>query len=363
MKKLTIGIGTYGNEHCYIKPTLDSLICLLKKYNFMNETQIIITNDDSSYSSSYIVALTYIKKYPDLIKCQDNKQNLGIAKTYQKMLQQCDTDYFMIFDSDDIVNDFNIVEQIDFLDNNQQYCGSYGQKLCFNENGETTMLYGSFYSLCDFDINMNNNSMIIRTKDALHTGFYFPQFIKNTTLKMYTDIAMWIGLLTYKPFYFDYQVRTFGRIHNNSFTQKNEKENVDSYFKLFEAIKNYVFSHQSINNQWQQLKYCIIRDNLSINEKDHFFFHFQQEIYFSYPLFKSYLLHLKDYKKIDQIHQACLNGLIINRQLYPFIYQFVMYNNDFFQKNIFLKKIAQQYSIQKNEYLNSIRNWFLMFFC
>jgi hypothetical protein len=58
-KKLTIGIGTYGQTRNYIGRTLKSIIALLKKYRHTNKTTIFVYNDDSTCSLDYITALKF----------------------------------------------------------------------------------------------------------------------------------------------------------------------------------------------------------------------------------------------------------------------------------------------------------------
>lgn len=358
-KKLTIGIGTYGQNN-YIKATLSSIICLLKKYNYIEQTKIIVVNDDNKICPSYSTALQFSKKYPYLIQCIDNQQNLGIQKTYSKILYSCGTEYFMIFDSDDIIGDFNIKQQVEFLENNKQYSGSYGLKHIFDKNGRVDRTYGGFYSIANLDVNMNNNAMLLRVQDAKNSGFYFPPYLKNKELKTYSDIAMWLGMILYKPFYFDQNTRCFGREHEKSYTATNEKFNQQSYSTIVNSLKQYIKQNGVPNLYWKQLKFFFTQ--LKRQKKYELFNQFGMFVFQDLSLFKYYIEFLFEDKNYCQGTNMLLYGLIINPTLKPYIIQYIVKN-----KTYFVNSIDNFYTIQNNHNQNQLfqqqYKWFYQFFC
>lgn len=316
-KTLTIGIGTYGQTRNYIGRTLQSIIALLKKYRYTTKTTIAIYNDDSQYSLDYITALSYQKKYPNLIVCKDNGQNLGIAKTYQKMCFQCQTPYFLQFDSDDIIGDFNIKQQVQFLQDNQEYCGSYGVKIIFNQEGARIGRCGQQYNLTKNKITINNNSLLVRVEDCKKTGFYFPQFYKSDkSFDAALDVMMWIGLILKKPLYFDRTVRTYGL----DWQDGNHIKNGGKYGQQFKVLQNMLRHHYGLfSDNWtvyqKQLYYYLWETYLNKEQKKQFWNRIGQQRFQDRCIFVAYLGDLYKQHQYQKMYANMYLGLLKNKQL------------------------------------------------
>ena len=299
-KKLTIGIGCSGDKRNFIDQTLNSIISLLKKYRYTNKSIITIYNDDDHQCLDYLTALRFAEKYPNLIICKDNGQNLGIAKTYNKMCMQCETQYFMQFDSDDIINDFNIKQAVEFLQQNLEYCGSYGIKDGFDQNGKIIYRTGQQYDIAMYKITFNNNAMIFRVSDCKKIGFYFPQYLENIILGAALDVAMWIGMTLKKPMYFDKQVRTFGR----QWSGGNHLEKNQLYQEEFKLIEQQLRKHYGLfNDSWtiyeKEIYYCLWNQYLNKQQKKQFFS--RVNVFESPGIFRNYIDYLyknKQYQKV-----------------------------------------------------------------
>ena len=316
-KKLTIGIGTYGKKRNYIGRTLKSIIALLKKYRYTNKTIITVYNDDKQYSLDYITALKFQEKYPNLIVCKDNQQNLGIAKTYQKMCLQCQTPYFLQFDSDDIIGDFDIKQQIQFLDNNKKYCGSYGIKIIFDENGKKIGFFGDQYSLVNNNITINNNSLLIRVEDFKTTNGYFPEFYTNDKpFDAALDVVMWIGLVLKKPLYFDRVVRAYGL----DWEDGNHIKHGDKYNEQFAQMQSMLRKKYGMfSNHWtvyeKQLYYFLWNNYLNKQQKKQFWDLVGQQKFQDNQFFRTYCDFLYQNKQYQKLYANLFLGLLKNKQL------------------------------------------------
>lgn len=316
-KKLTIGIGTYGQTRNYISRTLKSIIALLKKYRYTNKTTIFVYNDDSIYSLDYMTALKFQQKYPNLIVCRDNGQNLGIAKTYQKMCFECETPYFLQFDSDDIIGDFNIKQQIQLLDNNKQYSGSYGIKIIFNQNGEKIAFFGQQYSLTRNRITINNNSLLLRVEDCKNTNMYFPQYYTNEkSFVAALDVVMWVGMILKKPFYFDNTVRAYGL----DWIDGNHIKHGDKYNVQFAQMNEMLTKKYGIfSDDWtiyeKQLYYQLFAEYLNKQQKAQYWDRIGEDRFNDPEIFLAYLNYLCSQQQHEKIIANLYLGLLKNDKL------------------------------------------------
>lgn len=359
-KILTIGIGVYGQKRNYIDQTLNSIVALLKKYRFTPKTTIVIYNDDSQFAKDYLTALQFQKKYPNLIICKTNGENLGIAKTYQKMCFQCETPYFMQFDSDDIVADFNIKQQIQFLQNHPQYCGSYGVKRVFKNDGNFCFYFGKKYKSPLFNMPLNNNAMIFRVEDCKNIGFYFPKYVNNVVLKAACDVAMWCGMLLKKPLYFDNTVRTYGR----QWQDGNHLIHKDRYNKQYEIIYLLLkkqYNDFNINWTLQQKKifYLLWKDRLSIQQKKQYWKIVEQLLYKDQILFVQYLTFLYKQNKYQQVITTAFTGVIKNHQLQSAVAKYML-SSKLFKTN--LDQLQDIVNVHNDNLTLQNTQWFQKFY-
>lgn len=357
-KKLTIGIGTYGNTRNYIGRTLDSIIKLLKKYRYTNKTVIAIYNDDKQKSLDYITALKYMKKYPNLIICKDNCQNLGIAKTYQKMCFECDTPYFLQFDSDDIIGDFNIKQQIEFLQNNTKYCGSYGCKIIIDQQNNILGMCGDQYNIIENNFyTFNNNAMLFRVQDCKKYGFYFPQFYnEDKPLVASPDILMWIGMTIKKPMFFDKTVRTYGLQWNDG----NHIRYGQKYSGQLDIInKSLRKKYGTFSDDWtlyqKQLYYSLWIQYLSPQQKVQYWQRIGNKRFQEKQIFYGYLSYLYNNHEYSKMFADMYLGIMKNSQLKQTVAYIILKTQliEFYQTQFidFLNNVDQRKIKQNKQWL------------
>ncbi len=116
------------NEAEYISFALESV--LYQRVNFDYE---IIVYDDNSTDDTAKIVQDYQKSFP-LIKYYKNEVNLGNAKTFYNALKVASGDYFQVLDGDDFFTNWHKLErQVEFLDNNPDYCAVAHESLTIED--------------------------------------------------------------------------------------------------------------------------------------------------------------------------------------------------------------------------------------
>ena len=94
--KVTILMPVYNGEK-YLSEQIESFLSQTYK-----EWELIIRNDGSNDNSQSIINI-YCKRYPDKIKfVAEPKENLGLVKSLNVLLDHASSDYIMLSDQDDV---------------------------------------------------------------------------------------------------------------------------------------------------------------------------------------------------------------------------------------------------------------------
>ena len=113
---VSILMPTYNHEK-YIAQAIES--ALMQKTDFKWE---LLIHDDCSTDSTLSIARLYSEKHPDKIKLLTETKNLGLMKSYKKLIETSKGKYLAVLESDDYWLDENKLQiQIDFLENNPDY--------------------------------------------------------------------------------------------------------------------------------------------------------------------------------------------------------------------------------------------------
>jgi glycosyltransferase involved in cell wall biosynthesis len=114
--KLSVIIPAFNEENT-IAFALESV--LFQRVNF--EYEVIVYDDFSDDKTAEIVR-KYQQHFPH-IKYYKNERNIGNAKTFYNALKVASGDYFQVLDGDDFFTNWHkLQKQVDFLDNNPDYC-------------------------------------------------------------------------------------------------------------------------------------------------------------------------------------------------------------------------------------------------
>lgn len=118
--KVTIVILTYNHEQ-YIADALDSVFSQQTDFQF----EVLVSNDGSTDHTSEIIK-KYETKYTDKLTVLASSENRGIRSSLLDLAALIKGKYLAILDGDDYwKHPFKLQKQIDFLDNNQEFAGSF----------------------------------------------------------------------------------------------------------------------------------------------------------------------------------------------------------------------------------------------
>jgi glycosyltransferase involved in cell wall biosynthesis len=128
---VSICCQTFNHVH-FIEQCLESF--LMQKANFRFE---ILLRDDASTDGTAEICQAYANKYPDIIKLLAYKENQfakGI-KPMQDNVKRAQGKYIALCDGDDYWTDpYKLQKQVDFLEANEAYSGSYTDTLLLDKD-------------------------------------------------------------------------------------------------------------------------------------------------------------------------------------------------------------------------------------
>lgn len=92
---IAILLSTYNGEK-YLEQQLNSIISQTFK-DFK-----LYVRDDGSTDRTLEILNSYASKYPNIIICKDDKNNVGASKSFMSLLGKVEADYYMFCDQDDV---------------------------------------------------------------------------------------------------------------------------------------------------------------------------------------------------------------------------------------------------------------------
>lgn len=125
--QITVAIPTYNSEK-FIEEAIDSIVKQSHKFN-----EIIVADDNSIDKTLSI--LEDLRSSDQRITIIGNEENLGYAKNWNKCFEYCKTKYLVILHHDDILKEYCIEKQINFLNVNPECAFVGAHKDLIDENG------------------------------------------------------------------------------------------------------------------------------------------------------------------------------------------------------------------------------------
>ncbi len=168
---VTVAMAAYNSE-LYIKESIESIL----NQSYKN-IELIVVNDGSTDRTKEIV----LSFNDSRIKLFDNFENLGIVKTRNVCIEKSSGKYLAIFDSDDIALPDRLKLQVNFLENNSDYClcgtdyqiidsnGKPSYKMIVPKNDKDIKTY------LNFNIPFCHSTMLFR-RSYLEDNRYMPGF-------------------------------------------------------------------------------------------------------------------------------------------------------------------------------------------
>ncbi len=111
---LSIAIPTY-NRAVFLENLLNNILPQTKGLEELVE--ICISNNASNDNTREII-VNFQKKYPNLIKYNENAENLGVDANIVKVLEMCHGDFTWTFGDDDSIADDGLAKVINFIKKN-----------------------------------------------------------------------------------------------------------------------------------------------------------------------------------------------------------------------------------------------------
>jgi len=152
--ELVILTAVYNGEK-FIKQQIESV--LTQTYDSWH----MIICDDRSTDESRSIIEEYRAKYPDKFTVILNEENLGVKKTFFKLLSMTDADYIMFCDQDDIWNSDKIKKTLDCMQKNENGFPLlvHTDMSVIDENSEE--ISASFHKMQSIDAYKNSLNRII----------------------------------------------------------------------------------------------------------------------------------------------------------------------------------------------------------
>ena len=239
-KELSIIIACHSKTP-FFRETLDSF---LNCREIFKDAELLICDDASPSGGDGDTAREYAAKYPDFIRCIKNDTNLGVSKSYQRLVSCALGRYIMPFDSDDIFVPFDVKSAIKELDEHPEWCANYGKKLLFSaQEGFTGISHGGTYSTFALllDPRMTHIGMIIRASEFSGKRGYL--LSDGTSCPVADDVCLWSCLCAEKEMHFRNEIRGFYRIHPGQET----KSKGELFAAAYERIRdNFLSEHAEI---------------------------------------------------------------------------------------------------------------------
>lgn len=136
---VTVLLAVYNGEK-YLKAQIDSLLNQTVK-----DIKIIIRDDGSTDNSPFVIN-EYCEKYPQIVSKLSGKATGSAKCNFAELLYNCDDDYIMFCDQDDVWLPQKVEKTIAAM------------KLAEGENRETPVLVHSDLKVVDQDLNVISNS-------------------------------------------------------------------------------------------------------------------------------------------------------------------------------------------------------------
>lgn len=129
---------TYNHED-FISKSIESVV--KQKHNYTYE---LLISDDCSQDNTASIIKKYETKYPDIIKANINKTNVGPTQNYFQTLNRCKGKYILFCDGDDCWEQGKVKDQISFLENNKDFGFCYSKMEVIDRTKDNSTYFGYY---------------------------------------------------------------------------------------------------------------------------------------------------------------------------------------------------------------------------
>lgn len=260
LPKVTVGIATY-NHSKYLRE------CVLSGVNQIYENiEILILNDHSTDKTEDV-----INEFRGIrnLRVFTNDKNLGIVRSYNRLLELAGGDYFMILGDDDKIASDYVTRMVSLLEDNKQCKVALGQNYIVNENGELqnqlVSNIGKYTSGVNYlDMWLNGNAkirqhsfimMMARKRDLIFVGG-FPEF----AMGQHSDNGLFMNLVFNSQVGYDPNAIYYYRVYAGSYGNSRVEEVGQASTQFLEYYNNVILPQ--IKEMYDQEKAHSIRSKL-----------------------------------------------------------------------------------------------------
>jgi glycosyltransferase involved in cell wall biosynthesis len=227
------------NQEAFLRETLDSI--LSQNTSFPYE---IVIGEDCSTDNTRKICIEYQQKYPEKIRLLLPQKNVGMNPNFFNSIKSCRGKYIAFCEGDDYWTDpHKLQKQVDFLESNPTYIGTFHRAHFLNERNGADTCYPVWHkekveftdALREWLI-PTNTLMFRNTKD-----FPFSHFKNKLTYS--GDRLMHLLLTDKAPIHFMKEMMAVYRIHNAGATTDASYGNYEGelrYFKLLTLASDVV---------------------------------------------------------------------------------------------------------------------------
>lgn len=200
-------MATYNGEK-YVREQIESILA-----NTYTAWKMTIC-DDCSTDGTVSILKEYEEKYKDKIEVKCNNKNIGVVKNFLTAIKECDDDYIMLCDQDDVWRDTKIENAVRRMLSEELN----GEERIFNQkrkpaaecipvvyfsdatvvDEELNTINSSFHKSSNLDITKLDLSHMLMENKVIGCTMMFNKAVKNKITKLPNDIKMhdwWIALI------------------------------------------------------------------------------------------------------------------------------------------------------------------------
>ena len=268
------------NHEKYILKSLESV--LNQKTNFTFE---IILGEDESSDKTREICIGFAKKYPNKIRLilhsRENVIKINGHPTgrfnFMCCLKKANGKYIALCDGDDYwIDPLKLQKQVDFLENNEEYCGCFHKTLTINETDKKPKLFPfreynkqifTFKDTISKKALFHTSSFVFRAEKRVYSDDFMS--IQSLDMVLFSTIAKSGNLFLIDDFMSVYRVNANGvtrsinhqRYHENRIILMDYLMTIaeEKYFDYITKVKN--FHVENLDLGQKNLKYNLLDHN------------------------------------------------------------------------------------------------------
>ena len=202
----------------YLRPCVESVVRAFANYG---RTEILLRNDASPEPGLDQLLDQLAAEHSDMIQVFRDRENLGVARSRNYLIECSRGDYIVSFDHDDLMLPFDVEKVVSILDSHPEYVASYAPKYLFNDKrGYLHEVHGARLSpfTAFFAPKVNVNAAFFRRRPLLEAGGFLE--VHGDKELGLDDAYLFTRLAQKYDLYFDPEGRTLYRIHPQQVTTK-----------------------------------------------------------------------------------------------------------------------------------------------